>query len=466
MENSVVIINNNLKTLEQFSEIIKDLQFKPLLFHDVAEGLKYIERSTPYLLITDIFFSEYSPEEYWKILKSLSVAPILIVSDKPSNEFGPNMIRDGAIDYLLTPIEREQIRFIFAKLKLKEKRDKFIHRQFITNNAKMLKILKVVEVAAKSKSTVFIRGESGVGKELIARMIHEKSNRSNGPFVAVNCAALPENLLESELFGHEKGSFTGAINTKLGKFELADTGTILLDEITEMSFPLQAKLLRVLQEREIDRIGGREPIKIDIRVIATTNRDIKKIIDEGNFRDDLYYRLNVIPVLIPPLRERKDDISILGKFFIEKHCMLNQIPVKSISEYAIKKLQEYDWPGNVRELENIIERAVIVTIGNIIDQNSIFFEDDIESIYDNDIQTEQCTNTDLDNQYQIPHNSNQQGGISIKPGTTISEMEKKLIVETLKSVNLNRTLAAELLGITVRTLRNKLNEYKEFGIIL
>jgi len=242
---------------------------------------------------------------------------------------------------------------------------------------------------------------------------------------------LPKDLLESELFGHEKGSFTGAINRKIGKFELANHGTILLDEISEMDMSLQAKLLRVLQEREVDRVGGREPVPIDARVIATTNRNLREAIDEGEFREDLYFRLNVIPIVIPPLRNRKEDISLLIEYFIKKHSSKNRKNVTGMAKDALLMLTDYYWRGNVRELENVIERAVLLCKGNLITQEYLFMEAIVEEI-----------------------NS------SVKAGVTVREMEKKLIFNTLEQVNGNRTKAAELLGVSIRTLRNKLNEYK------
>jgi len=284
---------------------------------------------------------------------------------------------------------------------------------------------------AYSSSTILIQGESGTGKEMLAKFIHQNSNRKDKPFVAVNCAALPKDLLESELFGHERGAFTGAINRKIGKFELANHGSILLDEISEMDMSLQAKLLRVLQEREVDRVGGREPVPIDVRVIATTNRNLREAIDEGEFRDDLYFRLNVIPILIPPLRNRKEDISLLIEYFIKKHSSKNRKNVTGMAKDALLMLTDYYWRGNVRELENVIERAVLLCKGNLITQEYLFMEAIVEEI-----------------------NS------SVKAGVTVREMEKKLIFNTLEQVNGNRTKAAELLGVSIRTLRNKLNEYK------
>ena len=458
-KNIIVIINEDFSLLSQMGEMVKDLSHTPVLFHNPEESLKYLEKTEPHLVITDLFFKNLKHGKIWHKLKSIpTVKNILIVSNQISNELGRDVIREGALDYFVAPVGKEQIKLVLAKLKIKFKKS-VNYKRFISRNPRMLSVLKVVESAAKSRATVLIRGESGVGKELIARMIHEKSDRRNAPFIAINCAALPDTLLESELFGHEKGSFTGAIATKSGKFELANNGTILLDEITEMDFSLQAKLLRVLQEREIDRVGGSSPIKVDIRVIATTNRNIKEIIEKNQFREDLFYRLNVIPILIPPLRERLDDIPVLCDFFIKKHCEINKIEEKTIDKTALEKLSKYHWPGNVRELENIIERAVIISPNKVIDHKYIIFEDELENLYEDDFLIK---NPSLNTEESIASDDS----LKIIPGTTISEMEKKLIIETLKHVNDNRTVAAELLGISVRTLRNKLNEYKEQGTLL
>jgi two-component system response regulator FlrC len=253
--------------------------------------------------------------------------------------------------------------------------------------------------------------------------------------VAINCAALPETLLESELFGHEKGAFTGAISRKKGKFELANQGTLLLDEISEMNYQLQSKLLRVLQEREIDRIGGLDPVPVNVRFIATTNRDIEEQIKEGKFREDLYYRLNVIPLHLPPLRERKDDIPLLANYFIEKYCKLDQRPVKRLTDKALASLMQMPWKGNVREFENMIERAILMCRGDSIDEESL-------SMIGGGRLTESS-------------------GYAFMPSLSIKEMEKNVIFQALDQTDGNRTHAAEILGISVRTLRNKLNEYRK-----
>ncbi|GMT42077.1 MAG: acetoacetate metabolism regulatory protein AtoC [bacterium] len=310
-------------------------------------------------------------------------------------------------------------------------------REFLTCNKTMKEILQMAERTASSTASVLISGESGTGKELVARYIHRKSKRSSGRFVAVNCAALPENLLESEFFGYEKGAFTGAISRKTGKFELADHGTILLDEITEMNVGLQAKLLRVLQEKEIDRVGGTSPVPLDVRIIATTNKHIDEAIAQGRFREDLYFRLNVIPITIPPLRERMEDLPLLVEHFIKKFSLRCGAGVKGIAKEAMEILGKCRFKGNVRELENIIERAVLFCRSDTILPQDLF-----------------------------PVPPQESGNITageFKLTGTVEEMERKLIMGTLERVGDNRTRAAGELGISIRTLRNKLKAYKNSG---
>jgi two-component system response regulator FlrC len=345
----------------------------------------------------------------------------------------------GAKDFLLKPLTLKMIEIIVSYISngLKATHQNVSNGKFtiITKNKEMKRILKLAKEVADSNASVFIQGESGTGKELFARHIHNYSSRKDKAFVAINCAALPESLLESELFGHEKGSFTGAISRKKGKFELANHGTLLLDEISEMDYQLQSKLLRVLQEKEIDRIGGTAPVPVDVRFIATTNRDIEKQIDEGKFREDLHYRLHVIPFHLPPLRERKDDIPWLADYFIEKYCGINRRSVKGLTQEALASLMQMPWKGNVREFENVIERAVLMCKGDFIDAEHLFL-------------TEK-------NRQPVT------AAHPFMPTISLKEMEKNVIFTTLDQTNGNRTHAAEILGISVRTLRNKLNEYRK-----
>lgn len=293
-------------------------------------------------------------------------------------------------------------------------------------------ILEIAKQIAVSRAPVLISGESGTGKELLAKFIHQESPRSKNPFVAVNCAAVPEGLLESELFGFEKGAFTGADAKRIGKFELAHQSSFLLDEVSEMSLSLQAKLLRVLQEGEIQRLGGSHPIKVNVRVIATTNRDLASYVAEGQFREDLYYRLNVIPLTLPPLRERPLDIKHLSQYFLELSHAQNQAIAERLSDEAVRKLLSWSWPGNVRELQNVIERSSLLAKSETLNAPDIL----------------------ISNFNQSPPT------LKFQPGMTVFEAERLLILKTLEFTEQNRTRAAELLGISIRTLRNKINEYK------
>jgi DNA-binding NtrC family response regulator len=401
------------------------------------------------LVLTDVNMPKMNGVELLNALKNKSPQTVAIMMTAYGDiDNAVETIKAGAFDYLLKPfsaeiliatVNRAFLNKSFTKnepvrLTSKISKPSGQGRRIITQNAQMLELIKFVENISYSRSTVLIMGDTGTGKEMFARHIHQTSPRSEKSFMAVNCAALPEGLLETELFGHEKGAFTGAIERKDGKFELAHKGTLLLDEVTEMSLPLQAKLLRVLQEHEIDKVGGRTPIPIDVRIVATTNRNIKKRIQENQFREDLYYRLNVIPLKLIPLRDRIDDIQTLAEHFIEKHSKGLNKSISHIANETIELLQKYRWPGNVRELENIIERATLMCQEDTLLPSHLFFDEE-------DIQIGKTQPLE-----------NFRG--------TIYDMEKELINQTLEEVNGNKTKAAESLGISIRTLRNKLAAYK------
>ncbi|WP_319525229.1 sigma-54 dependent transcriptional regulator [uncultured Desulfosarcina sp.] len=347
----------------------------------------------------------------------------------------------GASDFILDPYESDLVREAFRKaardIAAREGTDPVRtvkDKAFITRDGVLLRTLEIARKVAPSTASILITGESGTGKELLAAFIHAHSQRESEPYVAINCAALPEQLAESELFGHEKGAFTGAISRKTGKFESAGKGTLVLDEITEMTLPLQAKLLRALQEREIVRVGSNRSISVEARVIAISNRTMKEAVASGNFREDLYYRLNVIPLTIPPLRERKNDIPLLAEAFLRRFSSQNEKKMDGISEMAMEQLMRQNWPGNVRELENTIERGVLIGSGQTLLPEDLILDGG-------------------------PPDS--AATVSPTAGMTVREMEKQLIANTLQAVNDNRTHAAKMLGISIRTLRNKLNEYKE-----
>jgi DNA-binding NtrC family response regulator len=408
------------------------------------EALEKFKKKEFGLVITDVKMPEMSGMEVLEEVKELSPQiPVIMITGYGTVNSAVEAMKVGASDYILKPFDSEiletAVKNACTNSMGKKQHEVYARvnsetKKIITQNPKMLEVLNLAKNVASSNATVLILGESGTGKELLASYIHQYSSRNKGPYVAVNCAALPESLAESELFGHEKGSFTGAAGRKIGKFELANHGTILLDEISEMPMPLQAKLLRVLQEREIDRVGGNKPIPIDVRIIAISNTDLKKAVKEGKFREDLFYRINVIPLIVPPLRERKDDIPLLAKYFLQKYSSENNKSMTEIADETISLLLKYEWKGNVREFENTIERTVLMGQGKILLPKHLFLEE-------------------TENKGDVKFN--------IRAGLSVKEMERELIFRTLKEVNGNRTHATKMLGISIRTLRNKLKEYKE-----
>jgi DNA-binding NtrC family response regulator len=341
-------------------------------------------------------------------------------------------IKAGAKEYIPLPPNEELIAAVLEAIT--DNSNTVIYKA-----SSMLRAIQLADDVALSDASILVTGESGTGKEVIARYIHKKSKRNIRDLISVNCAAIPENLLESELFGHEKGAFTGAIAKRVGKFEEADKSTLLLDEISEIDIKLQAKLLRAIQEREIDRVGGAKPIKVDIRIIATSNRDLKKEVQEGRFREDLYFRLNIINIILPPLRERKEDIELFIKHFIKKYSDSNGIKAKPLSNDAMYMMLNYKWPGNVRELENTIHRAVLLAKGDEITPDNLMLQ----------LKTNSESSSDSSNKLI---------------GRTVESVEKELILSTLNHCLGNRTHAANILGISIRTLRNKLNQYSQEGI--
>jgi len=360
------------------------------------------------------------------------VIPAVACGVNPDPERAAEAIRAGAKEYVALPPDPE---LIAAVLQAVTKED----IQVIHSDHKTKQILDFAARIAPSETNILITGESGTGKEVMANFIHHQSKRKDRPFISINCAAIPENLLESELFGHEKGSFTGAVARRVGKFEEASGGTLLLDEVTEMHPRLQAKLLRAVQERVIDRVGGTSPVHIDIRIIATSNRDMLEAVKAQEFREDLYFRLNVVNIHMPSLRERTDDIEPLSKHFVQKYCNLNMITQKKISPSALESLKAHSWPGNVRELENSIHRAVLMAEGETIIPEDIFG-------------------------LSGPIRAEKSESSPILVGKKVAEVEKELILHTLDHCLGNRTHAANILGISIRTLRNKLKEYSTSGM--
>jgi DNA-binding NtrC family response regulator len=358
-------------------------------------------------------------------------------------------IKAGAKEYIPLPPNAELIAAVLEAVTEE-------NNAIVTRDPRVLEVLGVADQVAPSDASVLISGESGTGKELVARYLHKKSKRAREKFISVNCAAIPENLLESELFGHEKGAFTGAVARRVGKFEEANGGTLLLDEISEMDPRLQAKLLRAVQEREIDRVGGNHPIKVDIRLIATSNRDLEEQVRKGAFREDLYFRLNVINLHLPPLRERPSDIDMLADHFSHKYSEANGVPTRTISAAARAKLLQHAWRGNVRELENTVHRAVLLAKGPDIDADAII------------LAAPQSANDGAPGATSSPAQvvrAEAAASATMRSlvGRTVADVERDLIIDTLKHCLGNRTHAATILGISIRTLRNKLKQYNDEG---
>jgi DNA-binding NtrC family response regulator len=423
MRTNVLVVDDDYHMRLALKESLTKAGYAVSVAEDGMEAVDAVKRNSPDLMITDVKMPRLNGMELLSRVREMSpLLPVILITGYGTIQDAVRVIKEGAFDYIQKPFNTETL-YGVVKRALSVKAGRIIYA-----SREMKSVLMKAERVAKSDTTVLILGESGVGKELISRYIHENSDRRDKPFVAVNCAALPENLLESELFGYEKGAFTGANAKKLGKFELADKGTILLDEVTEMDFRLQAKLLRVLQEKEIEIVGGKYPKKVDARVLATSNRNVSKLVDEGKFREDLYYRLNVFPVLVPPLRERRDDIPELVAYLLKKYSKGMDTRV---DEEAMEFLKTQNWKGNVRELENTVARACILSNYSVI---------------------------------KIMHLKDADASNGTGRGGSVKEMETKLILDALKSVRGNRTRAASILGITVRTLRNKITEYRDMGI--
>jgi DNA-binding NtrC family response regulator len=441
----ILIVDDDPSMRAALMETVKRLGYSAQGAVDGMDAIEQIARFRPWMVLTDLRMPRLNGLELIKEVKARAPhATIVLMTAYGAIETAVEAMKLGASEYLLKPFSMDLLERVILNLKSGWEEGPFAghpsqpteNRTLLTQDPGMIRLLSTIEGVAPSQATVLIQGESGTGKELLARFIHNRSPRAHRPFIAVNCAALPDGLLESELFGHERGAFTGALIRKIGKFEMAHTGTLLLDEISEMNLSLQAKLLRVLQEREVDRVGGRDPVSVNIRVVATTNRALYREVEQGRFREDLYYRLNVFPVTIPPLRERVNDISLLARHFVSQAAMRNGLPQPALSEGALAHLQRLSWKGNVRELENVMERAVLLAgHGPIL--------------------SEHCP-------------PEPQGETPVQPvhpqqpaGGSLWEMERELIFKTLARVKDNRTHAAKELGISIRTLRNKLREYRE-----
>src|SRR5579859_6365262 len=445
---SILIVEDEAKMRRLLELDLGEDGFTTLSAADAESGLKLLREQPVDIVVTDLKLPGMGGLEFLQAAKRLNAAlPVVVMTAFGSIETAVEAMKAGASDYVLKPFSLAEMRMVLHKEldvgKLREENrslrealgQRYAHPNVVARSARMQEVLAMVERVAQTNSTVLLGGESGVGKDLIARAIHEKSRRASGPFIKINSTAIPENLLESELFGYEKGAFTGAAASKPGKFELADKGTLFLDEIGDVPPATQVKLLRVLQEREFERLGGTKTVKVDVRMIAATNRDLRAALEQGTFREDLFYRLNVVPISIPPLREHKEDIPYLTDYFIERFARDSGKPITGITAAAQKILMEFHWPGNVRELENIIERAVALSSGTVLDVSDIRLD-------------------------RAPSASAAMGAGAAVPfppeGQTLEQFEDDIIKEALHRANGNKSQAARLLGLSRNALRYRL----------
>ena len=441
----ILVVDDEASQRELVSGYLKKQGFEVFTAAGGESALELFRQAPMELILTDQRMPGLSGLDLLKAAREINPeTQVIVMTAYGSVETAVAAMRDGAADYVAKPLNLEELRQkikriveqhrLYAENRALREELKSRHRieGIIGESGQMVEVISLVQRVAASEATVLIRGESGTGKELIAKAIHYASPRAARPLVRVNCAALPENLLESELFGHEKGSFTGAIATRKGRFELADTGTLFLDEIGDLPLHLQAKLLRVLQEREFERVGSSQPIKVNVRMLSATHRDLESLMRAGHFRDDLYYRLNVVTILVPPLRERRQDLPPLMDHFLKLFAAKNGKSLRGFSRAARDALLRYDYPGNVRELENLLERAVVLCRGDVIDRG------DLPLILDEPDAPSEAT-TQLT--------------------AAVEGLERRMIREALKRANGVQTRAAELLGVTERALRYKLKKY-------
>lgn len=453
-KNRILVVDDDQSMRLALSESLESCGYNIAAAENGSEALSLFRNGKFELVVTDMKMPGMTGIELLRSVKELAPEiPVILITAYGTVGTAVEAMKEGAAEFIMKPFSLDDLEAVvkhvlssFAKKPLQKKELPEPAQRIITRDPKFLSIIEMLKNVAKSKSSIMVQGESGTGKELLAKYIHHHSNRRSRPFVAVNCAAIPHNLLESEMLGYEKGAFTGASQRKLGKFELAHTGTLLLDEISEMDIHLQAKLLRVIQESEVDRLGGNAPIPVDVRIIATTNVHLPGAIGNKTFRGDLYYRLNVIPVKIPPLRERNGDILYLTDHFLEKFAQEKGMKKPLLSDEAAALLEAYPFPGNVRELENIIERAVLMTNGSHISVESLCLEP-LEG---------QKTVLPAET---VPEDSPARDNVPSNSVKTLKDVEKILICNTLNQMGGNKTKAAKLLGISVRTLWNKVNEY-------
>ena len=455
MKARVLVVDDDRLVLRMLQTFLDQKGFESVLAADGEEAERFFAAEEFDVVLTDVLMPKMDGIQLLeRIHEKDPEIPVIMITASGQINTAYEAMKKGAYDYIPKPFNNEDLyqrllRAIekFALVKRNRQLSEAVEKKFHFDNiigvsGQMEEVFRLIRNVAVSNASILIQGESGTGKELVAGAIHNHSRRKEHPFIAVNCAAIPKELMESELFGHVKGSFTGAITDKKGRFELADGGTIFLDEIGDLDISLQAKILRALQEREFERVGGTQPIKVDIRLIAATNKDLSKAMKEGTFREDLFYRLSAILIPLPPLREREQDIPYLAEHFLTQYSHENQKEVKGIDPIAMKALKDYEWPGNVRELENSMERAVVMAAGDWIRLSDLPL-------------ALQSGKTDL----EAPTEGESRRGIFLKLGQPMREVEREYILRTLREVGGVKKRAAGVLGISIRGLRDKLKEY-------
>ncbi|MDB4959642.1 MAG: acetoacetate metabolism regulatory protein AtoC [Myxococcales bacterium] len=443
------MVDDEVNARTALTELLRDEGYEVEMAADAFKALGKYESFSPHVVVTDLKMPGMDGIELVKKIRAgEDAAAVVVMTAFGAVQTAVDAMRAGASDYLTKPLNFDELLVVLDKVLETEQlrretrqlrarvRDRVAPNNIIGDAPPMQRVFEIVDQVAPSRATVLITGESGTGKELVANAIHQRSPRASGPFIKLHCAALAESLLESELFGHERGSFTGAMARKDGRFSLADGGTLFLDEIGEISQSVQVKLLRFLQEHEFERVGGTQTIHVDVRVIAATNRNLTEEVAKGRFREDLYYRLNVVALETPPLRDRRCDIPALAKFFLDKYSKANAKTLDALTATTLEMLVAYDWPGNVRELENAIERAVVLTPGNQIEPRSL-------------------------PSTVRPATSAAVSGMPVIPGATMAELERHAILETMKATGGSTSKAAEMLGISARTIQYRLHEYNE-----
>jgi DNA-binding NtrC family response regulator len=454
----IIVLEDDPLVRKSLEQQLRNRRYDVAGVGTIAAAQEYLNKDNFDLIFCDVRLPDGDGTEFLKQIQMRPLKPLVIMmTGFGSVESAVTCMKDGAFDYMLKPFSGEQIEFTLRKAEeftqlvkvnrfLNQDEGEESSHELLGRSPAMEQVRQLIRKVARTQATVLIQGESGTGKELVARAIYRESPRAGAPFIRVNCAAVPENLIESEFFGHEKGAFTGALNKREGRFELAHGGTILLDEISEISPQVQAKLLRVLQERELERVGGSRTIKVDVRVLATTNRDLDQSVEKKEFRQDLYFRLNVVPVFVPPLRERREDIVFLAEQFVHRFGRKHGVKISGITPACRDALEAHSWPGNVRELQNVIERAVILCA----DGEQI----ETEHLGIGGIAAPAAAST------ASPRPPTTATATAIESDAlTLGDLEKQHILATLDKCGGNRTHAARKLGISIRTLRNKLSEY-------